>query len=124
MPGTLLAMGLNSPRTSAGASGLGSQASCCVGQPGEDRTLHALALPDAPPFDSEAAATVGRASSRAGSDSPNVPSPPTRSHSLRVKPSQRRDPRSKKRNMRNLPVAYLRTVRRPESALKRKGDLF
>ena len=44
-PGTAVGMGLNSPRNSAGASGLGSQVSCWAGPPHMNRTMHALALP-------------------------------------------------------------------------------
>ena len=85
MPGTLVAIGLNSPRTSAGASGLGSQVSCCGGPPRWKRTMQALALPRVAP-----AARARR--SRAGSDRPKALRPPTRSHSRRVRPSHRRGP--------------------------------
>ena len=45
MPGTLVAMGLNSPRYSTGESGFISQVSCCAGPPHMKRTMQALALP-------------------------------------------------------------------------------
>ena len=45
MPGTFVAIGLNSPRISAGASGLGSNVSCCGGPPWSQRKMTFLALP-------------------------------------------------------------------------------
>src|SRR6516162_9175832 len=44
-PGVRVAMAANSPRYSAGASGLGSQVSCWAGPPHMNRTMQALALP-------------------------------------------------------------------------------
>ena len=42
MPGTLVAIGLNSPRISAGASGLRSNMSWCGGPPGRKTMMTAL----------------------------------------------------------------------------------
>src|SRR5688572_7806059 len=46
MPGTEVAIGLNSPRISAGASGLGSQVSSCEGPPHIKIKMHCLARPN------------------------------------------------------------------------------
>src|SRR5438105_223942 len=43
MPGTAVAMGLNSPRISAGASGLGSQVSMWLTPPQQYSTMHGFA---------------------------------------------------------------------------------
>ncbi len=40
------------------------------------------------------AGTAARAGRKSGSDSPNAPSPPTRSHSRRLRPSHSRAPLS------------------------------
>src|SRR5688572_17965132 len=56
MPATLVAIGLNSPRISAGASGLGSNVSCCGGPPVRNRTTHRFARPNPPPAGAEEAA--------------------------------------------------------------------
>ena len=49
IPGTGVAIGPNSPRTSAGASGFGSQVECCGGPPIRNRTMQAFARPKAVP---------------------------------------------------------------------------
>ena len=46
MPGILLLIGLNSPRTLDGASGLGSQMSMCDGPPCRNRTITDFADPN------------------------------------------------------------------------------
>src|SRR5690606_37916448 len=48
MPGTFVVTGLNSPRTSAGASGLRSQVSKWLGPPHMNRKMHRFTLPKPP----------------------------------------------------------------------------
>ena len=63
-PGTVVAIGPNSPRTSAGASGLGSQVECWGGPPIRNSTMHDLARPkDEPHAGVPAAAAPGRSRS-------------------------------------------------------------
>ena len=100
-PVTDVAMGLKSPRISGGASGLGSHVSCCGGPPRWNRTMHAFALPVVAP-----AVRADRAPSSAGSDSPKALSPPTRSHSRRVRPSHNRGPLPRMLHTANLPLAW------------------
>ena len=84
MPGTLVWIGLNSPRISAGASGLGSKVSCCGGPPWSQRKMTFLALPKVAPRRSFVEALACDASS-AGNERPSALSPPTRSNSRRLK---------------------------------------
>src|SRR5262249_59362213 len=82
-------MGLNSPRTSAGASGFGSNVSCCGGPPCSQRKSTFFARPNgASTF--TAGVVSALAFSSAGSDSPSALNPPTRNHSPPLTPSQRR----------------------------------
>src|SRR5262245_31734114 len=83
-PGVADRIGLRSPLASGGESGFGSQVSCCGGAPSKNRRMHAF------PFGSIVAAAGSRAASRVGNDRPKAPSPPTRSHSRRSRPSQSR----------------------------------
>src|SRR5262245_30722718 len=81
MPGTLVAMGVNSPRTSAGASGLRSHMSMCGGPPGRYTLMTARwewRMPE-----------PASAASRLGSDRP-PPSrlPPIVRKSRRERPAQ------------------------------------
>ena len=48
-PGTVVAIGPKSPRTSAGASGFGSQVECWGGPPIRNRRMHDLARPNEGP---------------------------------------------------------------------------
>src|SRR5271165_846383 len=81
-PGTLVWTGLNSPRISAGASGLRSYMSSWVGPP-FSQTMMTL-------FGAERMAPSARRRSRSAKDRPRAPSPPTRRRSRRVRPSQNR----------------------------------
>src|SRR6185295_17374367 len=75
IPGTFVGMAPKGPRTSAGASGLGSQVSCWLGPPRIQRMMTEEAFfvgrPCASAFDSQR--------SRLGSASPVAPSIPARS---------------------------------------------
>src|SRR5689334_12550457 len=85
-PGTLVAIGANGPRTSAGASGLGSKVECCAGPPFRKSTMHDLAFPNEPPWTADLARAVGKFK-----DAPNAPRPPIRRTSRRVMPSHGRE---------------------------------
>ena len=90
MPGTSVAIGRNSPRTSAGASGFMSHVSCCAGPPHMNSKMHALALPKEAGEMGVAVATtalwvIALASSSLGSESPSKPKPPARMSSRRDK---------------------------------------
>src|SRR5262245_59446402 len=98
VPGTTVSMGLNSPRTSAGASGLGSQVECCGGPPMRKRMMQDRALP--------VWAAAG-AACRSASDKPNRPSPPARITSRRESPSHRRTPLSRMESMAKNRYLYL-----------------
>ncbi len=80
MPGTFVLIGLNGPRISAGASGLGSNVSCCGGPPWSHRKMQFFALPNVEPsvFESFGPA-VGVGCSFAcrsvGSDNPSAAQP-------------------------------------------------
>src|SRR5579884_2980048 len=73
--------------------------------------MHDLALPKEAPAESGAAPllvlSAARASKRVGSDSPNAPNPPTRSHSRRFRPSHKRVPLSRRLNMACPPACLL-----------------
>src|SRR5689334_18590622 len=72
MPGVAVAIGVNSPRISAGASGLGSQLSWWLMPPQQKITMHDFALP--PPLVAAAALCSRR---KCGSDNPAIPAKPT-----------------------------------------------
>ena len=78
IPGTLVRIGLKSPRISTGASGLGSKVSCCGGPPPRNKMIQDLARPNVP-----AACTVS-AANRSPTESPRQPNPPSRIQSLRL----------------------------------------
>ena len=80
-PGTLVWVGRNGPRTSAGASGLGSQVSSWLGPPTKNRRMQFTSFGPS-------------AACRSPSDRPTAPAPraPTRRKSRRVRPSQNRTP--------------------------------
>src|SRR5262245_55062695 len=90
IPGTLVVIGLNSPRISAGASGLRSQVSCCAGPPRMNNKMHDLAVPK-PPVDGLAAAHV-RPRNNSGKAMPAVPRLPIWRKSRREMPSHKRYP--------------------------------
>src|ERR1043166_1845930 len=90
MPGTTVLIGLNSPRTFDGASGLGSQISMWLGPPWRKTKITLLARPQ-PLFNfGSAGADSARACRRRISARlmPSIPAPPTRRNSRRLKPSQ------------------------------------
>jgi hypothetical protein len=78
MPGTLVEIGDNSPRTFAGASGLGSQESCCGTPPVRNSITQRFARPN----DSRcsAARELAKAVNNSGKDKPVHPSVPAVSH--------------------------------------------
>jgi hypothetical protein len=73
MPGTEVAIGLNSPRTSAGESGLGSQVSMWLTPPQQYSTMHDLARPKPSPPGRVAASL--RSARNSGNDSPSTLAP-------------------------------------------------
>src|SRR5262245_19729776 len=75
MPGTVVAIGLNSPRTSAGASGFMSQTSSWLGPPWSRNRMHERTRV-------RGARSLARSSS--GSDRPKAPNPPSCSKRRRV----------------------------------------
>src|SRR5712692_2270002 len=89
MPGTLVLIGLNSPRMLAGASGLGSQMSMWLGPPCRNSMITDFAAPKGLPLlsalDSAAEAFHDRNSGRLR---PMSVAPPTRNNSRREYPSQ------------------------------------
>src|SRR5579883_922880 len=88
MPGTLVGITPNSPRISAGASGLGSKLSIWLIPPWSQSRMQETSRSVRPP------AARARSSRKRGRLSPKTPSEPTRSRSRRVTPSQLRlDPR-------------------------------
>src|SRR5437667_376318 len=88
MPGTLVLIGLKSPRTLEGALGLGSQISMWLGPPCRNSMITDLAAPKALPFDSTLAAADAFQERNSGRFNPNKPAPPTRINSRRDQPSQ------------------------------------
>ena len=84
MPGTLVLMGLNSPRISTGASGFGSKVSCWGGPPCNQRNITFFALPKVLPR-SGLLEALNCASSNMGRVRPIAARPPTCSSSLRFK---------------------------------------
>ena len=79
----------NSPRISAGASGLGSNVSCCGGPPCSHRKMTFFARPNER-LDAWPLPGLSLASSNVGSDNPSVLRPPTRNSSRREIPSHSR----------------------------------
>ena len=77
-PGVCEAIGFKSPRTSSGASGFGSQVSCCGGPPSRNSMMQAFGF---------LAIGASRAAIIFGSVSPKAPSPPMRIASRRDTPS-------------------------------------
>ena len=73
-PGTLVAIGRNSPRTCSGASGLRSHVSCCAGPPHMKSRMHAFARPKVVPRPGPVAASA-RARSKFGRPRPCRPKP-------------------------------------------------
>src|SRR6266704_234371 len=88
MPGTLVLIGLKSPRTLEGALGLGSQISMWLGPPCRNSMITDLAAPKALPFDSTLAAADAFQERNSGRFKPNKPAPPMRINSRRDQPSQ------------------------------------
>src|SRR6187455_145432 len=92
MPGTLVWIGRKAPRTSSGASGLGSNVSCCGGPPASQRKIMLLAFPNDLSVGKIPGATDGLPHTfpaiTCGNDSPSADNPPTRSSSRREKPLQ------------------------------------
>src|SRR5262249_9159561 len=86
MPGTSVAMGLKSPRISAGASGFRSKVPSCDGPPPMNSKMHDLALPPG----ERVVAAAARCRNNSGKARPAAPKPPTRRKSRREIPSQRR----------------------------------
>ena len=83
MPGTFVAMDLKVPRISSGASGFGSNVSCCGGPPLRKMITHDFARPNEADFCPGKFTARTRCSKSPVSDIPRQPSPPTRSHSRR-----------------------------------------
>ena len=75
--GTLVAMGLNSPRTSAGAAGFRSHVSCWAGPPHMKSRMHAFAR------GRDAGSNALRACNSCGRPNPRRPSEPARRNSRR-----------------------------------------
>src|SRR5688500_17323423 len=113
MPATLVEIGAISPRTSAGASGLGSQVECCGGPPIKNSRMHDFALPPLGRMTGAVAASAFDARSE-GSVSPSAPSPPTYSASRRETPSQRRAERDRKTNIGECPGRDSSTLKFPQ----------
>ncbi len=85
MPGTELEIAPNSPRTTAGANGLGSQVECWGGPPNRNNTMQRLALGKV--FAGEAAA--GEIPGQPA-DNPSALIPPACSKARREMPSHSR----------------------------------
>ena len=85
MPGTLVLIGLNGPRISAGASGLGSNVSCCGGPPDRNSIITCLARPNIRAFTgcSTAEAPFAFEPSRPGKHEASADIPPIRIRSRR-----------------------------------------
>src|SRR4051812_5476947 len=81
-----VAIGLNSPRTSAGASGLRSKVASCDGPPPMNSRMHAFALPKPLAEARFGGEAVARRRSSAGRAKPPAPSPPMRRKLRRVTP--------------------------------------
>src|SRR5580692_6602499 len=89
MPETFVLIGLKSPRTFDGASGLGSQISMWLGPPCRKSMMTDLAAPKALVVDSTLDGAAEACQERnSGRFSPSNPAPPTRSSSRRDQPSQ------------------------------------
>src|SRR5215510_6534363 len=90
VPGMTVLIGLNSPRTFAGASGLGSQISMCDGPPWRKiiTTFLADSQPRAPAYLLAAAAAFARQKKKCGRLRLIRPMDPIRRSSRRVGPSQ------------------------------------
>src|SRR5579859_5555294 len=89
IPSTFVLIGLKSPRTLDGASGLGSQMSMWLGPPCRNSMMTDLAAPKALLLDSTlAGAAIAFQERNSGRFSPSNPAPPTRSSSRRDQPSQ------------------------------------
>src|SRR5712675_1260444 len=88
MPGTLVLIGLKSPRTLEGALGLGSQISMWLGPPCRNSMSTDLAAPHALGFDSVFAAAAAFHERNSGRFKPSKPAPPMRINSRRDQPSQ------------------------------------
>src|SRR5262249_13665097 len=86
MPGTLVEIGLNSPRMSAGAPGFRSNISCVAAPPKRNRQITLLALPCGWP-----GLRTASARNRSGRDKPpKTDRAPALRVSRRVRPSQHR----------------------------------
>src|SRR4051794_22788771 len=83
-PGTALGIDWNSPRTSTGAFGFGSNVSIWLGAPYKYSRMHDLARPN------DDARGIAWAAGVAPEPSPRSPAALTRRRSRRVRPSQRR----------------------------------
>ena len=83
----------SAPRTSAGASGLGSNVECWGGPPIRNKTMHDLARPkEEIPGEGVFAVAAVRSRSARLNPAPSIPNPPMRITSRRFQPSQRRTP--------------------------------
>jgi len=112
-PGTVVAIGPNSPRTSAGASGLGSHVECWGGPPIRNSTMHDRARPkDEAPGSAPAAVAPGRSRSVKLNPAPRQPKPPIRTTSRRFQPSQRRIPDPRRRSIGTFPPG-IRSLKKP-----------
>src|SRR5579864_2910507 len=129
MPDTLVLMGLNSPRTLDGASGLGSQMSMWLGPPWRKTRITDLAeLNPRAPSSREAPCAFCHWKKFARFN-PNRPTEPTRRSSRRVGPSHKQPLRPGIVSMETSclsPVVQKRfTVRqRPEQILRPRGTAF
>ncbi len=119
-PGTVVAIGPNSPRTSAGASSLGSHVECWGGPPIRNRTMHDRARPkDEAPGSAPAAVAPGRSRSAKPNPAPRQPKPPIRTTSRRFQPSQRRIPGPRRRSIGTFPPG----IRSLKKQLLNKGTV-
>ena len=83
MPGTLVLIGMNSPRYSLGASGFMSYISMCGGPPGSQTKITEVSLPDTP-----GAAFFACASSKPERPSPHAVPPTSRNDRRETGPGQ------------------------------------
>ncbi len=88
-PGTALAIGWNSPRTSAGAVGLGSNVSRCDGPPDSQISTQFFTFTER--ADPGTAPAPARSRNHSSSPSPRNPSDPSRNTSRRLGPRHGRD---------------------------------
>ncbi len=99
MPGVRVSIGPNCPRTSAGASGFGSQVECWGGPPIRNRTMQDFARPEEAREADPSATWASGPISKPAIPAPSTPRLPTRIISRRETLSQSLDPGPTIRNM-------------------------